>query len=380
MPTIDANGLTIGYDTVGAGPPLVLLHGATSDAARDFREILPALSKAFRCYTPDARGHGRTRWDADTGGFSADWLADDLLAFADALGLETFHLLGFSLGAMTALRVAVRAPERLRTLVVMSITCRARAAASVGPAAHGPGPDRSRRPGLGGRPLAPPRPGQGAGAGAAAPAIARDVATQPLLTPRQIRAIDAPTLVVAGDRDPFVPVDAGLRPSPPGRGRPAARPARRRATTCWPTDLPLLEAALRRLLPIDRAVARERAGETDHGGHDMTTLLALYRRPDGGAEALAEFERRYAAEHLPLVAQTPGLRSTEVQRVSDALGARPTSCWSPRCSSTTARPWTPGWRRTRCGPPVGTCARSRRGCRRCSSWRMRTNFSRDSAM
>lgn len=53
----------------------------------------------------------------------------------------------------------------------------------------------------------------------------------------------------------------------------------------------------------------------------MTTLLALYRRPEGGDAALAEFERRYAAEHLPLVAETPGLRATEVRRVSDALGA-----------------------------------------------------------
>ena len=53
----------------------------------------------------------------------------------------------------------------------------------------------------------------------------------------------------------------------------------------------------------------------------MTTLLALYRRPDGDDAALAEFERRYATEHLPLVAQTPGLRSTRVQRVSQALGA-----------------------------------------------------------
>jgi uncharacterized protein (TIGR02118 family) len=53
----------------------------------------------------------------------------------------------------------------------------------------------------------------------------------------------------------------------------------------------------------------------------MTTLLALYRRPEGGDEALAEFERRYATEHLPLVAQTPGLRRTRVQRVSQALGA-----------------------------------------------------------
>jgi uncharacterized protein (TIGR02118 family) len=51
----------------------------------------------------------------------------------------------------------------------------------------------------------------------------------------------------------------------------------------------------------------------------MTTLLALYRRPDGGDEALAEFERRYHAEHLPLVAGTPGLRSTTVQRVASTL-------------------------------------------------------------
>jgi len=52
----------------------------------------------------------------------------------------------------------------------------------------------------------------------------------------------------------------------------------------------------------------------------MTTLLAMFRRPDGGDAARIEFERRYAAEHLPLVAQTPGLRSTEVRRVSEALG------------------------------------------------------------
>lgn len=52
----------------------------------------------------------------------------------------------------------------------------------------------------------------------------------------------------------------------------------------------------------------------------MTTLLALYRRPEGGNDALEEFERRYAAEHLPLVAGTPGLRSTKVHRVTGALG------------------------------------------------------------
>ena len=52
----------------------------------------------------------------------------------------------------------------------------------------------------------------------------------------------------------------------------------------------------------------------------MTTLLALFRRPDGGPEAQATFERRYATEHLPLVAGTPGLRETRVRRVAGALG------------------------------------------------------------
>lgn len=53
----------------------------------------------------------------------------------------------------------------------------------------------------------------------------------------------------------------------------------------------------------------------------MTTLLVLYRAPDGGPEALATFESRYRDEHLPLVAETPGLRATRVWRVGEALGA-----------------------------------------------------------
>jgi uncharacterized protein (TIGR02118 family) len=53
----------------------------------------------------------------------------------------------------------------------------------------------------------------------------------------------------------------------------------------------------------------------------MTTLLALYRRPDGGAGGLETLERRYRDEHLPLVADTPGLRGTRIYRVSEALGS-----------------------------------------------------------
>ena len=52
----------------------------------------------------------------------------------------------------------------------------------------------------------------------------------------------------------------------------------------------------------------------------MTTLLVLYRAPEGGAEALATFESRYRAEHMPLVAHTPGLRASRAWRVGEALG------------------------------------------------------------
>jgi uncharacterized protein (TIGR02118 family) len=51
-----------------------------------------------------------------------------------------------------------------------------------------------------------------------------------------------------------------------------------------------------------------------------TTLMALYRRPEGGEAALATFRKRYAAEHLPLIRQVPGLQSLHVADVVRAFG------------------------------------------------------------
>lgn len=52
----------------------------------------------------------------------------------------------------------------------------------------------------------------------------------------------------------------------------------------------------------------------------MTTLLVHFRRPEGGPEAAAAFEQAYAATHLPLVVETPGLRALRLHRVTEALG------------------------------------------------------------
>lgn len=211
MPSIRANGLEIGYEVAGSGPPLVMLHGATSGGLEDFAGQVELFGQAFRIYLPDARGHGATRWDA-ADGFRFEWLVDDVAAFVDALHLETFHLLGFSMGAATALGFAVRQPERLRTLTLVGISPQKEPRASV--ARRFFDPDRIERhdPAWALELSRRHDPVQGHGAWQRLlPAIAQGVADQELHGPVELIRVDAPVLVVAGDRDPFVPVDHAWR-------------------------------------------------------------------------------------------------------------------------------------------------------------------------
>lgn len=210
---IRANGLDVGYGAEGAGPPLVLLHGASSSGHVDFGAQLPLFRQAFRCYVPDARGHGATRWDV-ADGFRYDWLVDDLVAFADALHLDTFHLLGFSMGAATAMGFAARFPERLRTLVLVGVTPQREPRASVARRLFDPERIARHDPAWAAELDRRHDPVQGEGAWERLlPAVAREVAEQELHGPAELRRIDAPVLVAVGDRDPFVPVDQawGLR-------------------------------------------------------------------------------------------------------------------------------------------------------------------------
>jgi len=206
MPTIRTTDLAIAYEEVGSGPPLVLLHGASTTGRATFAAQIPALAESFRLYLPDGRGHGRTIWDA-ADGFEAGWLVDDLQAFVDGLGLGTFHLIGFSMGATTALGFAVRAPERLRTLVVVGITAGREPRATVGRRLMDPERILRDDPAWAAEMALTIDAVQGPGAWQRLlPAIAADIDTQPLLTPGELRSISAPTLVAVGDRDPLVPV------------------------------------------------------------------------------------------------------------------------------------------------------------------------------
>jgi pimeloyl-ACP methyl ester carboxylesterase len=205
--TVHVNGIDISYTAEGAGPPLVMLHGATSTALEDWAAQRPLFRRAFRIYLPDARGHGATRWDAGQG-LPKDLLVDDLLGFVDALGLQTFHLAGFSMGAMTALTFATRHAERLRTAIICGIDVQRQPRARVAARLMDPARIERHEPEWAARLEQRHGPVQGRGAWRRLlPAIAADVAAQPLLTPEQLRRARVPILLVYGDRDIFVPVD-----------------------------------------------------------------------------------------------------------------------------------------------------------------------------
>ena len=165
------------------------------------------------------------------------------------------------MGGMTALHVAATAPLRIRTLVAISIGTEREPRLSV--ARKLMDPDRIQRddPGWARFLAARHDPRHGGGSWhKLLPAIVDDIASQLLLSPAQLRAIDAPTLVAAGDRDPFVPVPQALDLSRhvrdgrlmilPGVGHDAINEGAR-----------LLEPALADFYRSTEAIARERAGE-----------------------------------------------------------------------------------------------------------------------
>lgn len=207
MPELEANGLRVHYLTEGAGPPMVMLHGATSSGAEDWSAQRPAFRRAFRLIIPDARGHAGTRWEAREG-FGNELLTADLEAIVDELGLRTFHLVGFSMGAMTALTYASRHPERLRTLLISGIDNERQPRAAV--AARLMDPERIDReePAWAAQLERRHGPVQGHGAWRSLlRALAADVGSQPILTPAQLRGVRVPTLLAYGDRDVFCPPD-----------------------------------------------------------------------------------------------------------------------------------------------------------------------------
>lgn len=118
--SIKAAGLATNLHDVGAGEPLVLLHGSGPGVTgwANWRGVIPSLAEQFRVIAPDLSGFGYTERRADTEYGMSHWL-EHLAGILDALDLNQINLVGNSFGGALALAFAIRHPDRVKRLILM---------------------------------------------------------------------------------------------------------------------------------------------------------------------------------------------------------------------------------------------------------------------
>lgn len=110
-----ANSLSMYYEEVGTGPPLILLHRGIA-TGRIWQPHVSLLAERYRVVAPDSRGHGHTTNPA--GRISYAMMADDIAALSQTLGLRKPLICGYSDGGNTALELGMRYPELASALVI----------------------------------------------------------------------------------------------------------------------------------------------------------------------------------------------------------------------------------------------------------------------
>lgn len=121
MPYARNGDLSLYYEAVGAGEPVVWLQGLGADHTAWSVQMFH-FSKRFLCVLPDARDTGRS--SRATEDYDLDMLAEDVLHVMDNVGLEDAHIVGLSMGGSVAQHIALSAPGRVRSLALLSAFAR----------------------------------------------------------------------------------------------------------------------------------------------------------------------------------------------------------------------------------------------------------------
>jgi pimeloyl-ACP methyl ester carboxylesterase len=117
---IDIDGMRFHYLEWGdpSAPPVVMLHGTTSNA-HSWDKVSAVLAKRYRVLALDCRDHGES--DSTTAPIEANQLSNDVGATVDKLGIDKFGLIGLSMGGRTAMTYTGYNPDRVERLVIEDI-------------------------------------------------------------------------------------------------------------------------------------------------------------------------------------------------------------------------------------------------------------------
>ncbi|MES2236845.1 MAG: alpha/beta hydrolase [Pseudomonadota bacterium] len=118
--SIVANGIATNYHDQGSGEPVLMIHGSGPGvtAFANWRLSMPVLAKKFRVIAPDMVGFGYTERPEGMQYSMTNWVSH-ALGLMDALKIERAHIVGNSFGGGLAAALAIRAPERVKRLVLM---------------------------------------------------------------------------------------------------------------------------------------------------------------------------------------------------------------------------------------------------------------------
>lgn len=117
MPRITAGKVTLNYEQQGSGDPLILIPYLAADNACYAFQVAD-YAQHFTCISLDLRGTGES--DKPDGAYTTELLADDVAALMQAIGIQSAHISGLSLGAAVGMWVAAKYPQRVKSLSLHS--------------------------------------------------------------------------------------------------------------------------------------------------------------------------------------------------------------------------------------------------------------------
>lgn len=115
---IELPGVSLHILESGTGTPLLLLHGVPQDSS-SFKALIPTFARTHRVIAPDLRGFGQS--SMPTNGYSLEVQIADLINLLDALDMPRTRIIGHDLGALFAILLCLKHPERVISLVTLSI-------------------------------------------------------------------------------------------------------------------------------------------------------------------------------------------------------------------------------------------------------------------